>query len=195
MYARVVALVGKDGRLPTPPVAGWDTFPWEGELTTRVVAPPVKAEKPRRGETPGDPCWRCEHQAEDAIWRNESWVVTSTSKPPGLPLVLFLESREHLDFLDMDDELASEWGRVSNNLHRIMTHLPHIGRVHISKWGDGNFHLHTWFLARTSRFPQTLGSYAAEWDEVLPPVPDDIWRADLATVAAKLANHDGHALV
>ncbi|HET9498820.1 MAG TPA: hypothetical protein VFO98_01035 [Marmoricola sp.] len=195
VYARVVALVGEDGRLPTPPVAGWETFPWEGDLVTKVVRPPVPSEPPRLGETLDDPCWRCGHETENAIWRNDAWLVASTPRPTGLPLVLFLESRTHMDFMDMDDTLASEWGRISNNLHRIMSYLPHIGRVHVAKWGDGTYHLHTWFMARTERFPQTLGSYAAEWDEILPPVPEKTWRADLATVAAKLANHDGEALV
>jgi hypothetical protein len=109
--------------------------------------------------------------------------------------VLLLESRTHMDFLDMDDELASELGRLTNTLHRIMSYLDNIGNVHVGKWGDGSFHLHVWFLARTSRLPQTVGSYAVEWDEILPPVPEDVWRADLRTVATKLANHDGESLV
>jgi hypothetical protein len=195
VYARVVAQVGVDGRLPMPPVHEWDVFPWEGEIGTKVLGPPVEHETPRRGEEIGDPCWRCDNETKNAIWRNDDWLVTSTGTPPGLPLILFLESREHMDFIDMGDEMASEWGRISNHLHRIMSHLPNIGRVHVCKWGDGGFHLHTWFIARTARLPQVLGSYAAEWNEILPPVPEDVWRADLATVATKLANHDGEALI
>ncbi len=193
VYARVVALVGAEGRLPTPPVHEWDTFPWEGDLVTKVVQPPVAVEEPRQGEG-GRACWRCENSAANAIWRNERWLVATTKQPTGLPLVLFLESREHLDFVDMDDALASEYGRITNNLHRIMTRLPDIGRVHVCKWGDGSAHLHTWFMARTERFAQTLGSYAAEWDEILPPVPEHIWRADLKIVADRLATHDGEVV-
>ena len=198
VYARVTAAVGEDGRLPTPPVAEWDTFPWEaeaGELRTRRLLPPVEAEEPRNGE--GDtPCWRCQDEAgAHDIWRNERWAVTSTKQPTGLPLVVFLQSREHMDFHDMDDELASEFGRLTNTLHRIMHHLPNIGRVHIGKWGDGSQHLHVWFMARFERIPQLRGSFAAEWDEILPPVPEDVWRADLHEVARKLATHDGTALV
>ena len=29
IYKKVVEQVGPDGRLPMPPVAEWDTFPWE----------------------------------------------------------------------------------------------------------------------------------------------------------------------
>lgn len=190
IYGRVVSMVGEGGRLPTPPVHDWDTFPWDGSVTPRVVRPPVAAEKPRTGEEADDPCWACVDD-DNVIWRNESWQVRSTQKPTGLPLVLFLETREHMDFSDMDDELASEFGRVTSWLHRIMSHLPNVGRVHVCKWGDGTFHAHTWFMARPARMPQLLGSYAAEWDHILPPVDEEVWRGDVATVARKLANHDG----
>lgn len=194
VYARVMAHVDEDGRLPVPDVAEWETFPWDGDIRPRRFLPPVEAEEPRDGEGERR-CWRCAHPDAGAIWHNERWMVSSAEKPSGLPLVLFLQSREHMDFLDMDDDLASEFGRITNHLHRIMHHLPHIGRVHVAKWGDGSEHLHTWFMARTARLPQLLGSYAAEWDEILPPVPEDVWRADLHEVARKLANHDGEALL
>jgi diadenosine tetraphosphate (Ap4A) HIT family hydrolase len=194
VYARVVALVGEDGRLPLPDVTRWDAFPWEGEIRPRRFLPPVDLEQPRNGE--GDQaCWRCAHPDTGAIWRNERWLVSTTEKPTGLPIVVFLQSREHMDFLDMDDDLAEEYGRISNDLHRILHYLPNIGRVHVCKWGDGSEHLHVWFMGRTARLSQTIGSYAAEWDQLLPPGPEDVWRADLHEVARKLANHGGEALV
>ena len=198
IYARVVAAVGEQGRLPVPPVADWDIFPWEvvdGKLAPKVLAPPA-AESPRFGEAGGKPCGECAGQADDrVIWENDRWVVTRMAEPTGLPLALFLLSKEHLDFTDMDDDLASEYGRLSTWLCRIMSNLPNIGRVHVSKWGDGGSHLHVWFLARPRGLPQVLGSYAVEWDEILPPGPEDVWREDIATVARKLANHDGRARV
>lgn len=194
VYARVVDAVGAEGRLPMPPVEEWDTFPWEGDMQVKVLQPPVAEEPARHGEVEAT-CRRCAHPDPGALWRNERWVVRSTEAPTGLPLVLFLETREHLDFADMDDDLASEYGRVTSWLHRIMAGLPNIGRVHVCKWGDGSAHLHTWFMARTARLPRVLGSFAAEWDEILPPGPEDVWRADLHEVARKLATHDGQALV
>jgi hypothetical protein len=80
-------------------------------------------------------------------------------------------------------------------MSRIMCNMANIGRVHVSRWGDGSSHLHVWFMARTERQAGIRGSFAAEWEDILPPVPEDVWRADLATVARKLANHDGRALV
>ena len=194
VYARVVAQVGEDGRLPMPPVHEWDIFPWEGEMAPKVLQPPLEAEEPRWGE--GDkPCSCRDGEPKGAIWRNERWVVTSEDKPGGLPLILTLHPREHLDFSDMDDDLAAEYGKVSNWLHRIMAGLPNIGRVHVCKWGDGGSHMHVWFIARTARLANILGSMAIEWNEMLPPVPEEIWRADLHEVARKLATHDGEALV
>lgn len=194
VYARVVALVGTEGRLPMPPVGQWDIFPWEGEMVPKVLLPPLDAEEPRRGE--GDrPCACRDGEPANAIWRNERWVVTSKDRPSGLPLLLFLHPREHLDLTDLDDEMAGELGRVTVWLHRIMSHLPNIGRVHVNKWGDGSAHLHVWFVARTARLPHILGFAAIEWDEMLPPGPEDVWRADLKHVADRLATHDGEALV
>lgn len=198
IYARVVALVGEDGRLPMPPVESWDIFPWEdvdGTWLPKVIEPPLASEEPRWGESEDKPCSCAAGDPPNAIWRNDRWVVTSTPRPTGLPLILFLNSREHLDFTDLDDDLAAEFGRVTNWLHRIMAHLPQIGRVHVCKWGDGGSHLHVWFIARPARLPGLVGSMVIEWDEMLPPGPESVWRADLRYVATRLATHDGSALV
>ena len=47
-------------------------------------------------------------------------------------------------------------------------------------------------MARPLGLVQALGSFAVEWDDVLPPRPRDAWLADLSRVAA--APHaDGEA--
>ena len=199
IHARVVAAVGVDGRLPMPPVHEWEIFPWElvdGELVPKVVQPPYAGpERPRAGAE-GVDCFNCTgHGDADLVWENRRWKLTHPTAPKGLPLVLWLASKEHMDYPDMDDDLASEYGRISVWLCRIMERLPHIGRVHVNRWGDGSEHLHVWFLARPERLPGILGSLAVEWDEMLPPVPEDVWRADIKEVARKLATHDGKALV
>ncbi|MGI8645011.1 MAG: hypothetical protein ACR2JD_01620 [Nocardioides sp.] len=198
VYARVVAAVGEDGRLPMPPVGEWDVFPWEvvdGALQPKVLQPPAD-EPARRGETPGQPCGPCLAPREDLkIWANERWYVTRSEEPTGLPLMLWLHPVKHLDLPDLDDAMAAEFGRISTWLARIMGHLPHIGRVHVCRWGDGGAHLHWWFIARSARLPQVLGSMAVEWDEMLPPGPEHVWRADYREVARRLATHDGRALV
>ena len=94
---------------------------------------------------------------------------------------------------ELDDELASQLGRITNRLVRIIEHLPHVGRVHVNRWGDGGSHLHQVFFARTARLGGVLGSPAMEWDDIIPAGPEDVWRADLHTVATKLANWGGDA--
>lgn len=198
VHARVQEVVGPDGRLPAPPVADWDVFPFEAEadrVVVRRLRPPVVAEAPRSGEA-GDACFNCAGDGEAGrLWENERWKVTHPPAPTGLPFVAWLVSKDHLDYDEMDDELASEHGRVSVWLARAIGTLPHVGRVHVNRWGDGSAHLHVWFLARPARFEQVRGSMAVEWDGILPPGPEDVWRADLAAVAAALAEHDGVALV
>ena len=197
LYARIVAQVGEGGRLPTPSIADWGTFPWEAQDGT-VVARPLSApvpEEPRQGEN-GVDCRACASgAAESTIWRDDRWRVRHLGERSGLPLVLFLETHEHLDFTDLDEAQAAELGMLSVRLARIIESLPHIARCHVMRVGDGAEHLHVWFLARTEGLLQTRGSFAAEWDDILPPGPEDIWRADLAEVARKLATHGGRAVV
>jgi len=197
VYAKVVEQVGEAGRLPMPPVETWDIFPWEQVDRTwlpKVLRPPLQAEEPRRGEH-GRGC-ECESgELPNLVWRNERWAVTSTNAPGGMPLILFLRPLEHLDLGDLDDAMAAEYGRISVRLHRIMAHLPHIGRVHVCRWGDGGAHLHTWFIARYERLPHIIGSMAVEWNEMLPPPTEEVWRADIRHVAERLAHHDGECRV
>ncbi len=197
VHARIAAVTGEGGRLPTPALVEWDIFPWEvvdGALAPKVLPAPAE-EEPRAGEVDTEGCPTCTRDRGTDIWENDRWVVTRPAGPSGLPVMLFLQTREHLDFTDLDDDMAAEYGRLSIWLTRIMAHLPEIGRVHVNRWGDGSAHLHVWFMARTRNLTGVLGSFAAEWKDILPPAPEDVWRADLATIAQKLANHDGKALV
>ncbi len=196
VYARIVATVGEQGRLPLADSAAWDSFPWEvvdGVLAPKVVGAPAE-EQPRWGEHPDKPCGSCAgFDPATVVWEDDVWVLTHPGAPTGLPLVLTLHPREHLDMGNLDDEHASQLGRISNRLVRIIENLPHIKRVHVNRWGDGGSHLHVWFFARTEGLTGVVGSFAVEWDEMIPPGPEDVWRADLHTVATKLANWGGDA--
>jgi diadenosine tetraphosphate (Ap4A) HIT family hydrolase len=185
-YAHALTAADADGRLPVPGQAGWEIFPFEaGSLQVKPLEPPVLPEPPRNGE--GDkPCFRCSNPDEGVVWGNERWVLVRMAQPPGVPFIAMLQPREHLDLGDLDDDLAAELGRLIVRVERAVRALPTVERVHVNKWGDGGAHLHVFFLGRPSGLLQLRGSNLALWDDLLPPLPEERYAADLATVSAAL---------
>ena len=114
VYARVVAAVGEDGTPPGAAAGGLGHLPVGGRRRRDRAqgAPPPADEKPRNGEPDEATCGACAAGDDLVIWENERWVVTRMAEPGGLPLALFLQTKEHLDFTDLDDELAGEYGRL-----------------------------------------------------------------------------------
>ena len=95
-------------------------------------------------------------------------------------MVVILEPREHFDIDTLPPELAAELGPLMQRVERAVRAVGRgIGRVHICRWGDGSEHLHWWFMARPARVPQLIGSFAAIWDDILPPLPEDVWQANV----------------
>jgi diadenosine tetraphosphate (Ap4A) HIT family hydrolase len=179
LYERV-----KDS-LRMPPVEEWETFPFDGEMRPRALLPPVEKEKPRFGEG-GVDCRRCQALDDEYVWTDERWRLLPLG-PTGLPVVLMLEPREHFaDPGDLPEELAAELGVLLGRVERAIRSIGEIGRVHVCRWGDGGEHLHWWFIARPARLPQVVGSFVEIWDEILPPVPEEIWRANVEAVVAAL---------
>lgn len=189
IYRRAQEVAGPDGRLAMPPVQEWETFPFEGEMRVRPLEPPVAEEQPRHGAG-GVGCGRCERGDEGAIWRDERWRVVPVARPTGLPVIVILETRAHLDLPDLPDEQAAELGRLIVRVERAVSRVKGVGRVHVCRWGDGSEHFHFWFIARPARMPQLIGSFAAIWDDVLPPAPDEVRRANLDVIARALADGD-----
>ena len=114
-------------------------------------------------------------------------------RPTGLPLVLVLECRSHLDLGDLPNLLAAELGVMTVRLERAIRSLDGVARVHVNRWGDGAAHLHIWFLARPYGLLQLRGTFLSLWDDILPTIPERQWRENLALVAAWLAEFGGHA--
>ena len=179
LYARA------QGSLRTPPVGEWETFPFEGEVRVRALLPPVAEEPPRAGEG-GVECWRCEAGDGDAIWSDERWVLAPMREPSGMPVIVILSPRGHHDMGDLPGELQGELGPLLVRIERAVATVGDVGRVHVCRWGDGGEHFHVWFIARPARLPQVKGSFVAIWDDVLPPLPEELWRANLDAVAAAL---------
>ena len=169
-----------------PAVEEWETFPFDGEMRPRALLPPVESETPRYGEG-GVDCVRCARPDDGYLWAGERWRLWGSEQPTGLPVIVLLEPREHFaEPGDLPDDLASELGLLLARVERAVRSVGEIGRVHVCRWGDGSEHLHWWFMARPARVPQLIGSFAAIWDDVLPPLPEDVWRANLAAVAQAL---------
>ena len=139
-------------------------------------------------------CTICTPEPAGLVWTNDRWRLKHLAERSGLPLVMMLEPWEHLDFDDLDDAMAAEYGLLAVRIARIIEGLPHIGRCHVMRVGDGAEHLHVWFMARTAGLPSVLGSFAVDWDDILPPGPEEPWRADLVALATALASYDGRAV-
>lgn len=160
--------------------------PYREPLTTIEPGPRVVPEPRRRGEEGGGECGVCTGFAADAVWSDEHFSL----HPPrtcSLPGTLWLASREHVDsFSDLSPGASAALGPLLARVETAMLAVPDVARVHVYRWGDGGAHFHVWFIARPARLPQLKGSFVAIWDDVLPPLPDELWRANLDTVAAAL---------
>jgi len=188
-YAHATRDADPDGHLPLPSMTGWDTFPFErGGLRTVPLARPVTIEPLRHGEG-GRECPACA-PIRPTVWSDPNWRLSALG-PSGAPLVLLLESRDHVDLPDLPDDLAAELGRLTVHTARAIESLPHIARAHVSRWGDGSAHLHVFFFARPKGFSQLRGTCLAVWDDLLPPVPRSQRDADAAAVAQALATSYG----
>lgn len=186
--AREAEQASPDGRLPIPSYASWPSFPYEGDLRVRPVEDIVLPEPPRQGEG-GVDCGACAAADEQYLWTDAGWRLRSTPEPSGLPVVLLLEPRVHADLHDLPAPLRAGMGEMLCRVEAALTSLGGIARVHISRIGDGAEHLHWWFMARPAGLVQARGSFAVEWDDVLPPRPRGEWEADLQRVAASLSEN------
>ena len=177
-----------------PEFVSWPTFPFEGNFSVRRLDDLAAEEPPRQGEDP-DTCVACSAEDSTYIWVADRWRVRALDRPSGLPMVLILESRSHLDLGDLPNLLAAELGVMTVRLERAIRSLEGVARVHVNRWGDGSAHLHLWFLARPHGRLQLRGTFLSLWDEILPPVDETTWRTNLAMVAAWLAEFGGKAFV
>lgn len=176
-----------------PDFTQWPSFPFEGDLRVKQLDEPVPFEPPRRGEADRE-CTACNAPDEAYIWVGERWRVRAMDRPTGLPMVLILESRSHLDLGDLPNLLAAELGVMTVRLERAVRSLDGVARVHVNRWGDGSAHLHLWFLARPYGRLQLRGTFLSLWDSILPPISEAQWRENLAMVAAWLAEFGGRPL-
>ncbi|MCY7400440.1 MAG: hypothetical protein LH477_05685 [Nocardioides sp.] len=189
-HARVAAATEDEGRLPVAIelMPGWDIFPFELDgLRIKPLEPLTDVEPERRGENPADCACLVPlgpEQAAQVTWSNERWTLSEIGMQ--LPVVLILKPRDHHDIADLPDDLASELGRLMVAITAAVEELPSVGRCHMGRYGDGGAHAHPFFFARPARMLQLRGSTLLDWEENLPPVPEDVRRANAAHVADRL---------
>ncbi|MEU8816382.1 hypothetical protein [Actinoplanes sp. NPDC048796] len=176
-----------------PGFTRWPSFPFEGDMRVKPLAAPVEVEPPRAGEDAAD-CVACNTPDEAYIWVSERWRVRAMDRPTGLPVVVILECRSHLDLGDLPNLLSAELGVMTVRLERAIRSLDGVARVHVNRWGDGSAHLHMWFLARPYGRLQLRGTFLSLWDDILPVIPEHEWHENLALVAAWLAEFGGKAI-
>jgi hypothetical protein len=172
------------GALRVPPVEEWDTWPFAGAVVPRELERPAEAE-PRRHGAGGSDCRRCREGDAGALWSDENWIVRPAPRN-GLPLIVLLETRAHHDLPDLPMDLAVELGPLMLRVHAAVAAAGDVGRVHVCRFGEGSEHFHMWFIGRPARMHQLASSFAAIWDDVLPPVPEDLWHERCNRVRAAL---------
>jgi hypothetical protein len=188
-YAHAMRAADVEGRLPLSRMTGWDVFPFEQtRLRVAPLAPPVLPEPARAGEG-GRNCSACEERRK-GIWSDAHWRL-SAFEGSGAPIGLVLEPHAHHDLPDLPEEWASELGLLVVRITHAIESLPHIARVHVSRWGDGDAHLHIFFLARPIGFPQLQGTCLVIWSSLLPAVPPVQRDRDAAAVAQAIASSYG----
>jgi diadenosine tetraphosphate (Ap4A) HIT family hydrolase len=175
-------------RLPVPEMVEWDIFPFDGELAVRPLDAPQLPEPPRDGESGPESCSICATPDDNYIWLDRHWRLRATRQPSGVPVVVLLEPREHYTSLDLPPERAAELGPTLQRVERAIMGLGDIARVHVNRWGDGGAHLHWWLFARPAGLLQLRGACLPLWNDILPSVPDDEWRATLTALADALTD-------
>jgi diadenosine tetraphosphate (Ap4A) HIT family hydrolase len=194
-HARVAAATNDEGRLPVRVEAmpGWDIFPFELDgLRIKPLEALADADPARVGEDPAEcPCQGPvdASREERVAWRNERWTLLTLDMK--LPVALILQPNAHHDLADLPDDLASEMGRLMVAVAAAVEALPSVGRCHVGRYGDGGAHLHPFFFGRPARMLQLRGSTLLDWEENLPPVPDDVRRANAGFVAERLVDRVG----
>lgn len=181
-------------RLSTAPLTGNELWPFDADLETRVLEPPIIPE-PARWGVDGVDCQSCQPAPTTDAWRDDRWLIRIPAEPTGLPIVAILLSRAHHDLETLPPELTVELGPMIQRLAGAIGRLDDVGRVHVNRWGDGSEHFHMWFLPRPKGMWQLRGALLAVWDDLLPTVPADEWDRNRRAVVRALAEDGGKALI
>lgn len=181
-------------RVSPAPLLRGPFFPFEGDVRAVPLHEPEVPEPPRNGEPGGGECLRCAHPDRHVIWRDEVWDVRTGFEPIGLPMMAGLATREHMTLHSLTPAAVATMGEVIQRLAMAIGKLDGVARTHFNRWGDGSEHFHMWFLARPLGMMQLRGAMIAAWNDMLPPIPDEEFAANMRTVASAMAKGGGEAV-
>jgi hypothetical protein len=103
---------------PLPAFVGYPIFPFEGDLRVRPLDAPLERDHVRSGEPGGAPCEICAADDAEYIWVDDNWRLRAPRRRTGVPVQLFLETREHVDMDELDEHRAAELGLLIVALDR-----------------------------------------------------------------------------
>lgn len=168
-------------------------LPWAfEEITMRPLEQMLVPENPRGGETDPSECGPCK-RSPNTIWHDELWQVYASPEPSGLPFIGALSPRDHWLLEDAPIEVLAALGPIMQRMSEAIKTIPGVARCHFGRWNDGSAHLHLWALARPAGMMQARGAALAFWDDVLPPMPQEMADEHIRIVAEALAAGGGEA--
>lgn len=168
-------------------------LPWAFEqIVMRPLEPMLVPEQPRNGEIDRSECGPC-RTSPNTIWHDDLWQVFSSPEPSGLPFIGAISPREHWLLEDAPVEVLAALGPLLQRISEAVKTVPGVARCHFGRWNDGSAHMHMWALARPAGMMQGRGAALAFWDDVLPPMPQEMADEHVRIVAETLAAGGGVA--
>jgi hypothetical protein len=178
-------------RLSGQPLVDDDLSSFEA-VTLRALEPMLVPEEPRAGVLDRSECGHC-RASEHTIWADEHWHVNAGFVPMSIPYVGGLAPHQHCTLDTAPLDLLLTLGPLLQRLNAAVKAIPGVARTHFARWGDGSEHFHMWALGRPLGMMQGRGAMLAFWDDVLPPMPEELQREHLQIVAEALAADGGTA--
>ncbi len=198
-YERTRRAIASDGYREVD-LQQWSSWPWTGTLATKQLDPPAASE-PERAGAGGVGCRTCESVAAlghgespdqgNVVWHDDLFFLGVPFEPRSLPFALFLMPRRHADLQDLDEQEAARQGVLLTAVERAARAVLDVPRIQVARWGDGGEHLHWWLYARPTGMLQLRGTFLSHWDDLLPPVPAEQFRADQLLVVDELVREVG----
>jgi len=172
---------------PLEALAASPLFPITGtDLRVKEPLPRADADLPRSGEPGAPPCSSCAAPDDEYLWTNERWRVRRGVR--SAVKQVFLETRAHVDMLDMPPTEAAELGPMLQRIERAVLASGDVGRVHVHRWGDGAAHFHLWLYGRPFGDRQMLGFGLVLWAMLLTPMSEAEWSSAMQEIAGYLAD-------